>query len=170
MSSRDARWFGRCSLKKNDVWFWSFLSLQFGFLVKKMQIITPGLLLILKVVQLDSSSNNVHGGRYLHADLGIWDPVLAFLAGEIVFDGDKQTWPAQQCAAVRTQFSSEFRQTVYPVFTKFSFSMKFFSMIIPKGISQPMIEPPQKWVSPTAPTERRDTLGKKKLKKKKKKF
>ena len=37
--------------------------------------------------------------------------------------------------------------------------MAFLSIFILKGDSQPMIEPPQKWVSPMAPTERRDTWG-----------
>ena len=63
------------------------------------------------------------------------------------FGKEKTTWPAQQWAAVKTQFSSEMRQFVKNV----PFSESFGCFI------KPMIEPPQKWVSPTAPTDRRDT-------------
>ena len=76
-------------------------------------------------------------------------------------DWDGKTCPAQQCAAVKTQFSSEFHKIKFPsVFhNNKKVWMAFLLIFILKGDSQPMIEPPQKWVSPMAPTERRDTWG-----------
>ena len=120
----------------------------------------PGLLLILKVVQLDSSGNNVHGGGHLESQ--VFNLTILIWIWQLLMGKNWLGWQDLSSAAMCCRQNPVLiwvSQNQIVCFPQTKIWMAFLSIFILKGDSQPMIEPPQKWVSPMAPTERRDTWG-----------